>query len=333
MTLSMQAFIAPAPGAALLRTTLPRPVPARGEVLVRVHASGVNPLDLKVRAGQAAHARQPLPAVPGIDMAGTVQAVGPGVAGFAPGDAVYGMAGGVGGLQGSLAEWMVVDARLLALKPRRLSMREAAALPLAVITAWEGLVDRAGVHAGQTVLVQGGAGGVGHVAVQLARSRGARVVATAAPEDFAAVRAWGATPVDYRGLSIDALVAEHTGGEGFDVVFDAVGGAVLDASFTAVRRYGGHVVSILGWGSHSLAPLSFRAGTYSGVFTLLPLISGIGRERHGQILRQAAALVEAGQIEPRLDEQRFTLATAEQAHALVASGQARGKVVVDVLPA
>lgn len=332
MTSSMQALLAPAPGAALMPATLPRPVPARGEVLVRVHASGVNPLDLKIRAGQAAHARQPLPAVPGIDMAGTVQAVGPGVAGFAPGEAVYGMAGGVGGLQGTLAEWMVVDARLLALKPRRLSMRQAAALPLAVITAWEGLVDRAGVHAGQTVLVQGGAGGVGHVAVQLARSRGARVVATAAQEDFTAVRAWGATPADYRGLAIDALVAEHTGGEGFDVVFDAVGGTVLDASFTAVRRHGGHMVSILGWGSHSLAPLSFRAATYSGVFTLLPLISGVGRERHGEILRQAATLVDAGQIEPRLDEHRFTLATAEQAHERVASGQARGKVVVDVLP-
>lgn len=331
MTFTMQAQCVHAPGGDFGAVTLPRPEPAAGQVLVRVHASGVNPLDTKIRAGQAAHARQPLPAVLGIDLAGVIEAVGPDVSGWAPGDAVYGMAGGIGGLQGSLAEWVAVDARLLARKPERLTMREAAALPLAVITAWEGLVDRAGVHAGQTVLVQGGAGGVGHVAVQLARAHGAQVFATVAADDFAQVRTWGATPIDFRAEPLDDYLRRHTAGQGFDIVFDTVGGPVLDASFTAVRRHGGHVVSILGWGTHSLAPLSFRAASYSGVFTLLPLLSGDGRERHGAILREAAALVDQGRLLPQLDARRFTLATAADAHALVAAGQARGKVVVDVV--
>lgn len=317
-------------GGELVAVDLPVPALADGQVLVRIHASGVNPLDTKIRAGQAAHARQPLPAVLGIDMAGVVEQVGAGVTAFAAGDEVYGMAGGIGGLQGTLAERIAVDARLLARKPAGLGMREAAALPLAVITAWEGLVDRARVQPGQTLLVQGGAGGVGHVAVQLARARGARVFATVSAGDFDLVRTWGATPIDFRSETVADYLGQHTGGQGFDIVFDAVGGAVLDTSFTAVRRNGGHVVSILGWGTHSLAPLSLRAGTYSGVFTLTPLLSGEGREQHGAILRAAAALVDAGQLTPRLDARRFTLASAGAAHELVATGRGQGKVVVDV---
>ncbi|RZL30091.1 MAG: quinone oxidoreductase, partial [Rubrivivax sp.] len=301
-----------------------------GQLLVRICASGVNPLDTKIRAGQAAHARQPLPAVIGMDLAGVVEQVGPGLTGWQPGEAVYGLAGGIGGLQGTLAQYIAVDADLLARKPGRLSMREAAALPLAVITAWEGLVDRAQLRAGQTVLVQGGAGGVGHVAVQLARARGAQVFATVAADDAELIKSWGATPIDFRAETVADYVGRHTAGRGFDVVFDAVGGAVLDASFTAVRRHGGHVVSILGWGTHSLAPLSFRAATYSGVFTLLPLLTGEGRAAHGRILAEAAALVDAGLLTPRLDARRFTLATAQRAHDLVASGAGQGKLVVDI---
>src|SRR5271170_3984580 len=161
---------------------LPRPALEANQVLVRISASGVNPLDTKIRAGQAAHARQPLPAVLGLDVAGTVEEVGPSVIAFSPGDEVYGMVGGVGGLQGTLAEFIAVDADLLALKPKNLSMREAAALPLSVITAWEGLVDRASVHADQQVLIHAGAGGVGHIAVQIAQSFGARVFATVSAE-------------------------------------------------------------------------------------------------------------------------------------------------------
>jgi NADPH:quinone reductase-like Zn-dependent oxidoreductase len=182
-----------------------RPVPEVGEreVLVRVLASGVNPLDLKIRAGQAGHAKQPLPAVLGLDMAGVVEQVGAGVTRFRAGDEVYGMVGGVGGLQGTLAELVVVEEDLLAHKPRNLSMREAAALPLITITAWEGLVDRAKVHAGQTVLVHAGAGGVGSAAVQIAVAYGAEVFATVSAEKKKIVEGFGATAIDYRALSVE----------------------------------------------------------------------------------------------------------------------------------
>jgi NADPH:quinone reductase-like Zn-dependent oxidoreductase len=306
------------------------PSPGAGQVLVKVHASGVNPLDTKIRAGKAAHAQRVLPAVLGLDLAGVVETVGEGVTGLAPGDEVYGLTGGVGDLQGSLAEYAAVDARLLARKPASLSMREAAVLPLVTITAWEGLVDRAGVAPGAKVLVHGGAGGIGHVAVQIARARGAEVFATGSPGSLTTIEGLGATPIDRTTTGVREYVDAHTAGEGFDVVFDTVGGDTLDASFTPERPYTGPVVRALGWGTHSLAPLSFRAATYSGVFTLLPMLTGRGREHHGEIMANATALVDQGVLRPLLDPRRFTLETAMDAHRAVEAGDTRGKVAVDV---
>lgn len=182
----MQAVVLNAVGAPLSNQQIARPVAAAGQVLVRVIASGVNPLDTKIAAGKADHARAQLPAVLGIDIAGIFESVGDGVQGYTRGDRVFGMTGGIGGVQGSLAQYAAVDAYLLA-----------------------------------------------HVS---ARAR--RCWCTAAP-------------------------------------------AASDASFRAARQYGGHVVSCLGWGTHALAPLSFRAATYSGVFTLLALLAGKGRARQG----------------------------------------------------
>jgi NADPH2:quinone reductase len=265
----------------------------------------------------------------GIDMAGVVEAVGPGISAFKVGDEVYGMTGGVGGIQGSLAQYAAVDADLLAHKPANLSMREAAALPLAFITAYLGIVDRARLQAAQTVLVQGGAGGVGHVAVQLSLALGARVFATASSRDHEFVASLGATPIDHRAQTVEQYVAALTNGAGFDLVVDTVGGATLDASFAAVRHFG-HVVSALGWGTHSLAPLSFREASYSGVFTLHPLLTGQHRAHHGAMLAEATRLVEAGKLKPRLDPRRFDLGSAELAYDAITTGTARGKIVVDV---
>lgn len=326
----MQAIRVAAANGPLEIIELPLPQPAHGQVLVRIRASGVNPLDTKIRAGAAAHARQPLPAVLGLDLAGVVEAVAPGAEGLRVGDEVYGLAGGVGGLQGTLAQFAAVDARLLAKKPDNLSMREAAALPLVAVTAWEGLVDRANVRAGQTVLVHGGAGGVGHVAVQIAAALGAKVFATGTAAQKAVIESFGATAIDYQTTQPQDYLNLYTAGEGFDVVYDTVGGAVLDASFTVARQYGGHVVSSLGWGTHPLAPLSFRAATYSGVFTLLPMISGKHRAAHGRILRSVAGLVEAGKLVPLVEPRRFGFANVAEAFSLVESGRAAGKVVVDI---
>jgi NADPH:quinone reductase len=328
MTNTMTAAVLDAHGAPFRVGPVARPTPEAGQVLVRIKASAVNPLDTKIHAGQAAHARQPLPAILGIDLAGIVEAVGPGVTAFRRGDEVYGMTGGVGGLQGSLAQYSAVDADLLAIKPANLSMREAAALPLIFITAWEGLVDRAGARAGQKVLIHGGAGGVGHIAIQIARAFEAEVFATGSAANQALIAQLGATPIDYRETSVEDYVGRYAQGRGFDIVYDTVGGATLDASFVAVRRFG-HVISCLGWGTHALGPLSFRAATYSGVFTLLPMLTGEGRAHHGDILREATRLTEAGKIVPRVDARRFTLDTVLDAYEAIKAG-GQGKIVVDI---
>jgi NADPH2:quinone reductase len=328
MTKTMKAAILETYGAPFRISDIPVPAPGPGEVLVRIAASSVNPLDTKIHAGAAEHARHPLPAILGIDLAGFVEAVGSAVTGFRPGDEVYGMAGGVGGLQGTLAEYAAVDADLLAGKPANLSMREAAALPSVVITAWQGLVDRMAVGAGETILVQGGAGGVGHVAVQLARAFGAKVFATGSAHSRAVIERLGATFID-RTEPVPDYVLRFTGGRGFDRVYDTVGGDALDASFQAVRRFG-HVVSCLGWGIHALAPLSLKEATYSGVFILPPLLSGEGRRHHREILEQAARLIESGRLVPVLDERRFTLSTMCDAYRTIRARAARGKLVVDI---
>src|SRR5271168_3077999 len=326
----MIAAIAQTSGEPIRLFSIARPDARAGQVQVRIHASGVNPLDTKIYAGTAPHARHPLPAILGLDLAGVIEDVGHGVERFSPGDEVYGMTGGVGGHAGTLAQFAAVDADLLAIKPANLSMREAAALPLVFITAWEGLVDRAKVQAGQKVLVHAGAGGVGHVAVQIAVAFEAQVFATVSKDKVKIAESFGAVAIDYKADTVADYVAQYTGGEGFDIVYDTVGGTTLDDSFQAVRTYTGHVVSCLGWGIHKLAPLSFRGATYSGVFTLLAMLSGKGRAHHGDILRAATKLAEAGKLTPLLSQERFTLETALQAHMAVESGKTVGKVVVEI---
>ncbi len=323
----MKAFLVETPDGPFRKVELAKPSPAPHQVLVKIHAAGVNPLDTKIRAEQGGHANQPLPAVLGLDMAGSVEAVGSGVTSFVPGDEVFGMVGGVGKQQGTLAEYIAADESLLAHKPSSLTMRQAAALPLVTITAWEGLVDRARVHAGQTVLIHAGAGGVGYAAIQLALAYGARVFSTVSSDKCAIVEALGATSID-RDTPVDTYLAEHTAGLGFDIVYDTLGGPVLDASFQAVKLYTGHVVSCLGWGTHALAPLSFRAATYSGVFTLLPLLSGEHRAHHGKILAAAAALADEGKLKPLLASEVFTRSDIEAAYAQVAKGS-KGKVTIE----
>jgi NADPH:quinone reductase-like Zn-dependent oxidoreductase len=325
----MRALVLEEYGQPLRLIPTPRPKPGEGQVRVRIVASGVNPLDVKISKGAAPHARQPPPAILGLDLAGVVDDVGPGVSAFRPGDEVFGMTGGVGGHPGSLAEFAAVDARLLALKPACLSMREAAALPLSLITAWEGLVDQARVTLGKSVLVQGGAGGVGHIVVQIAKAHGANVFATCSPAHKSIPERLGAIAIDYREMPVERYVDEYTQGSGFDIVYDTAGGTALDASFKAVKR-SGHVVSCLGWGTHSLAPLSFKVASYSGVFTLLPLLTGTGRERHGEILKEGARLAQAGRLVPLLNPRHYTFESIADAHAAVERGSPGGKHVVDI---
>jgi NADPH2:quinone reductase len=159
---------------------------------------------------------------------------------------------------------------------------------------------------------------------------GANVYATVRSEYDALILQYGATPIDYTLHSVEEYVRVHTQDQGFDIVLDTVGGATLDASFKAAKRYTGHVVSILGWGTHSLAPLSFRSATYSGVFTLYPLISGQGRAHHGEILSAATALIDEGRMKPLVNARTYTLTEIADAHRAVQQGKTSGKIVVSV---
>lgn len=208
-------------------------------------------------------------------------------------------------------------------------MREAAALPLVGITAWEGL-HRAGVATGQKVLVQGGAGGVGHLAVQLAHHLGAEVSATGTGDSqLSVIEGYDARPIDFAVEKIEDYVAAHTGGAGFDAVFDTVGGANLTNSFAAAAL-NAHVVTTVALSEIDLSPAHFKGLSLHIVFMLLPMLHDVRREVHGEILANLAKLIDAGAVKPLLDEQRFDLSQIGEAYARLQSGQAIGKVVVEV---
>lgn len=309
---------------------IPRPEVKPGYVLVRQAATSINAIDIKIRGGLPIGPA--MPAVLGADVAGRVEAVGAGVLDFAPGDAVYGCAGGVKGQGGALAEYMLADARLLAPKPEKLSFREAAALPLVTITAWEAW-ERSQLSSGQHVLVHGGIGGVGHIAIQLARAMGARVATTIAGDAASniAMSLGADETIDFQKDSVAAYVERLTGGQGFDVVFDTIGGGNLPNSFEAAQAHG-QVVTTNARTTQDLSVLHAKALSFHAVFMLLPLLTEVGRDRHGRILRSAARLVDEGKLRPLIDAHSFTLATAADAHRLLESGKAQGKIVIDIDP-
>lgn len=309
---------------------LEKPTVRPGQVVIRVAATSVNTVDTMIRRmGMDLPLSPKLPAVLGMDFAGTVEEVGEGVNDFAPGDEVYGCAGGLLEIQGALAEYMVADARLIAPKPKALSMREAAALPLVAITAYEGLV-RAQIGPGQKVLVHGGAGGVGHVAVQLAKHFGAEVFATGnGNRKIDIIKGYGAKAIDYVVEPVADYVARHTGGTGFDIVFDTIGGEHMATSFEAAAL-NGHVSSTVSMVELDLTPAHFKGLSLHVVFMLIPMIHNHKREEHQAILKKLAEVVDAGALRPLLDEPRYTLAEVGAAHDRLTSGHAIGKVVVEV---
>ena len=299
-----------------------------GHVLVKIAASSVNTVDTMIRTmGKELPLSPDTPAILGMDFAGTVEAVGEGVEGYAVGDEVYGCAGGLADLPGTLADYIVADARLVAYKPKRLSMAEAASLPLVAITAYEGLM-RAGIAAGQKVLVHGGSGGVGHVALQLAKHMGADVYSTGGGEaQLALIEKLGATPINYKTETVEDYVATHTGGAGFDLVYDSVGGANMANSFEAAAL-NGQVASTVSLCELDLTVAHFKGLSLHVVFMLIPMLYDHKREEHHAILAKVAEIVDAGGLTPVLDETTFSLEQAGEAHARLQSGQAMGKVVV-----
>ncbi len=234
----------------------------------------------------------------------------------------------MGDLPGALAEYIVADARLISRKPKRLSLREAAALPLVGITAYEGL-QRAGIAAGQSVLVHGGSGGVGHVAVQLAKHWGGNVFATGSKKAaLEVIGGYGATAIDYKSQSVADYVAAHTGGAGFEVIFDSVGGPNMANSFEAAAL-NAQIASTVSLLDMDLSTMHFKGLSLHVVFMLIPMLHNAGRAAHGEILRDLAKIVDAGGLTPLLDDRRFALHEVDQAYARMASGEAVGKIVID----
>ncbi|WP_085991289.1 zinc-dependent alcohol dehydrogenase family protein [Oceanobacillus senegalensis] len=308
---------------------VPKPEVIPGHVVIQVKATSVNPIDTKVRSGAVAAVAPDFPAVLHGDVAGVVVDVGEDVTEFKVGDEVYGCAGGFKGTAGALAEYMLADVQLLAPKPKNITMIQAAALPLVTITAWEALYNRGNIQSGQTVLVHAAAGGVGHVAIQLAKLAGAQVFTTASSEEKLSIgKQLGADEViNYREQSVEQYVKEHTDNKGFNVVFDTVGGENLDRSFQAVATYG-TVLGIAARSTHDLSVLHSKSLSLHITFMLLKIINKEQRKDHGKILREVTRLVEEGKIQPLVDENIFTFDQVTEAHTLLESNKAIGKIVL-----
>lgn len=307
---------------------LSQPKPGEHDLLVQVHATSVNPVDIKVRESQ--RGERPMPLVLGYDASGVVVACGAKVQGFQPGDEVFGCPSLFG--QGAYAEYVLLDSRAAAHKPQRLNHAEAAALPLVSLTAWEALHERARIGAGQTVVIHGGAGGVGHVAIQLARLHGCRVWTTAGrPESIRFCReTLGADEViDYKNQDFVQRIDQLTGGNGVPVVFDTVGGETFRRSIGCVSPCG-QLVTILGSDpGDEGGTLLYRSITVHYEFMGARVAYGVAPERQGAILRSIAALADRQLLTAHISA-RFPLDEVAKGHQQVATGHTIGKVSIEV---
>ncbi|MFD8276919.1 NADP-dependent oxidoreductase [Streptomyces flaveolus] len=295
----------------LREVELERPEPRPNEVLVRVRAAGVNPTDWKHRANGGFLGEPPF--VLGWDVSGVVEAVGIGVAAFRPGDEVFGMLSYPFG-HGSHAEYVTAPARTFTHKPAGIDHVQAGALPLVSLTAWQALVERADLREGQRVLIHAAAGGVGHVAVQIAKARGAHVIGTASAGKHEFLRSLGVDEtVDYRETDITEAVKD------VDVVLDTIGGETSLRSLRVLRP-GGIVVSILPVGSEEF----FEEAERLGVRAVRMLVDADRAD-----MREIAGLVESGRLRATI-ERTFPLADAAQAHELGETGRTTGKLVLVV---
>jgi NADPH2:quinone reductase len=305
------------------------------EVLVRLHAAGVNPVDYKLRRRGGYYTGR-LPLILGCDGAGVVEAIGPAVTKFALGDEVFFFNGGMGGDdQGNYAELTTVHQEYLAAKPEGVTMVEAASVPLVWLTAWEALFDRCSLKAGETVLIHGGAGGVGYIAVQIARQAGAEVFTTiSGPEKAAFAESCGADHcINYREEDFVDSVLELTGGQGVDVVFDVVGGQLFADSFAATKIYG-RVVTLdevnFSKAEAGVAKLRNLSLSYELMLTPMHFKMHEARLRQTEMLNNATRMIDAGQIRPHVSNV-FSLDEIGKAHQVVEDGHSIGKTVIKIV--
>lgn len=305
--------------------------PGARQVKVKIAAAGVNPIDTKLRQRGLFSSDAALPAILGCDGAGVVEAIGAGVERVAPGDRVFYFDGGIGFKAGNYAEYSLVDERFLAYIPQGVDNLTAAAAPLAVLTAWEGLFDRGRLSGDETVLIHAGAGGVGHLAVQLASETGARVLATVSDERKEIfVGELGADEIiRYRDCDFATVAKDLTGGEGVDLVLDCVGGETCSRSLYALATYG-RLVTILAlpdsmdWQHARMHNLSVTQE-----LMLAPMVLGRTdlREHQTSILEAAARRLAAGNLQVHVDK-HWPLEQATEAHRYLEAGGVMGKLVL-----
>jgi NADPH:quinone reductase len=302
------------------------------DILVRVKAAGVNPVDTKMRANPKAYPA-PLPPVLGCDGAGVVEAVGQAVTAFKPGDEVFYCQPPHHDWNGSYAQRMLVDHRLVVKKPKRMSFAEAAAMPLVLITAWEVLHDRVELKSWHRVLIHAGAGGVGHVAIQLARIAGAEVCATVGSADKAEfARSFGANHIiNYKEQNFVQAVLDWTGGKGADIALDTVGGKTLADCFAAVCFYGNVVTLLMPGPEVDWNVPRMRNQRVSFEIMLAPVFYGLteAMAHQGEILRRGAEMFASGELRVHVDR-TLPLEQAAEAHNLLAAARTRGKLVLTI---
>ncbi len=304
------------------------PEPGEGEVLVKVRASSINPLDAKIKKGLIGPpVASALPAVLHGDFSGEVAKLGEGVNVYELGQNVYGYIGGVLGYSGALSDYIICHVGQLALMPNKLNFEEAAVLPLAGITAWEMVMERAQVKKGQKVLILGATGGVGHLALQLCKTLGAKVFAGCGrPESAELAKQLGADEVVSYQKDLLEEYQKKSNVE-FDVVLDMAGAESLANAFLFCKR-GGVVATIAARSAQDLTALHVRGLTLHAVFMLLPLFNGNASPRYGKILQELNKLVDEKKLSPVLDKEKFDFNEINEAHSYWAKGLHLGKIVL-----
>lgn len=301
------------------------------EIKVKLAAAGVNPVDTKIRRNGLLHGHA-LPAILGCDAAGTVMETGSSVTRFKTGDKVWFCHGGLGREQGNYAEYNIIDERWAASMPSRLSFPEAAALPLVLITAWGALFDRGGLQPGQSVLIHAGAGGVGHVAIQLAKLKGAKVITTVSDQkkaDF--VKALGADEVVFYTLEdMASAVLNLTRGKGVDLVIDTVGQSVVEQSIPVTAHYG-RIVTLLALSGIDLNEARIRNLSIAFELMLTPMLRDLddARAKHIQILNECANYIDRNQLKTFIAK-RVPLSEAAEAHQMLEEGHTKGKIILTI---
>lgn len=331
----MKAILIKSPGEpqVLQLEEIPEPeIKDRREILIQLKAAGINPIDTKIRS-RGTFFPEEMPAILGCDGAGIVKAIGAEVTKFKPGDEVYFCTGGLGKKDtGNYAQFTVVDERFVAAKPTTLSFAEAAAAPLVLITAWEALYDRARLEAGQTVLIHAGTGGVGHVAIQLAKLKGAKVITTVSSNDKArlALQLGADETIVYKQTDFVRASLNWTDGKGVDLVFDTVGGKTFFDSCEAVKIYG-DIVTILepDYSKGNLKVARNRNLRISLELMLTPMLQNLTetQQYQCQILEQCAQWIDEGKLKIHLHS-TYPLQEAALAHQAVETGSTTGKIAL-----